>query len=199
MAKTYLDFLKKYEDSLTKGGMTKNGPIITVSGVSGSGKSESVGIILDMLNGFRRVYAGGVFRRLAEEKGLSVEEFSNTRPEDVDYELDRWMLKESIPGNVVLDARLAAWVAGDWADVRILVRCPLDIRAKRVASREGLSEPDARNRLERRDSQDNKRYRDLYGVDVEDEKVYTHVIDNDGTIQELREELSDAISSFRGS
>jgi len=177
MAKTFLKFLEPYEKGLVSMGIKKKGVIIAVSGVSGSGKSMAVSFILETMPQLRRVYAGGVFREMAEKRGMSIEEFSKTRPKEDDYNLDRWMLKESIPGNVVSDGHIAAWVVGDWADLRIFIRCPLKKRAERVAKREGVSRDEAFKKLQERDTANAYHYRKIYGIDINDMSIYHKVIE----------------------
>lgn len=194
--KTFLRYMIPFEKELLDKGLEKNGPIVSVSGISGSGKSEVVLHILKKLQAFRRVYAGGVFREMASSKGMSVEEFSRTRPVEVDYGIDKWLFENSITGNTVSEGRTSGWVMGDWADIRILVLCPLKIRANRIALREDEKEKDTIKMLTQRDEQDNKRYKEIYGIDVEKKSIYTHVIENTGSIELLKKNTANAISSL---
>lgn len=193
MPKTFLKFLEPYEAELARKGLKKQGPIITVSGLSGSGKSLAARFILGAMPKLRYVYAGGLFRKMAKEKGMTIEEFSKTRPRESDYETDKWMLKESVPGSAVADGRLAAWVLGRWADARVLVACPIEIRAKRVALREKVSEKEAAEMLRERDDANARQYKRVYGLDAGDKKVYTHVIDNSGPASGLKRMVLDAV------
>ena len=195
--KTFIRKLEQFEKKLVEKGIRKAGPIIAVSGRSGSGKSEAVRLILKALPKMRRVYVGGLFREKAREKGMSIEEFSRTRTEGFDCHADEWLLRESIKGNAVSDGHISAWVVGNWADVRILVTCPMEMRARRIARRENVSEKDAKRMIAERDSANARHYSDAYGIDMDDNSVYTHVIDNSGTLRDLKKKVNGALCSLR--
>ena len=129
------------------------------------------------------VYAGQLFRDMAKEHGLGVNEFgeyAETHPE-IDIELDRRMIEFARKGGVVLEGRMAAWqVREAHADgLKVLLEAPEEIRARRVADREG--EKDwmavlAQNR--HREASEAKRYREFYGFDPNDPRHYDVVIDS---------------------
>ncbi len=195
MANTFLKFLKPYERELLKKGEKKRGLIITVSGMGGSGKSMVVKFILERLE-LRHFSAGQVFRELASEKDISIEEFSKTRDKRVDHALEKRILSEGLKGNVVLDGRLAGWALGKWADLRIFVTCSLKKRAERVAKRERVSKDEMAKRLEERDLADKHRYGKIYGIDLNDMSIYHKVIDNSGSLDELKKQVLDAIEKI---
>ncbi len=63
--------------------------IITISGTPGSGKSTVAKLLVKEMS-LERLYAGGEFRKLASEKGMTNEglvEYAKTHPK-VDIELD---------------------------------------------------------------------------------------------------------------
>ncbi|MBM3304288.1 MAG: hypothetical protein FJY76_04255, partial [Candidatus Aenigmarchaeota archaeon] len=95
------------------------------------------------------------------------------------------VMRRGIEGNVIVDCRIGAWSLGGWADARIFVACPFETRAKRVAKRENIPLAAARKRLKDRDIPDEKRYRELYGIDISDMGIYDYVIDNSGSFEEL--------------
>jgi cytidylate kinase len=98
---------------------------------------------------------------------------------EVDYKMDKRTLKYAMEGNVVLDARLSGWVAGDWTDVKIFFECPLEVRAKRVAKRDNISVEQAKKNLKRRDEQDHEKYQKLYNIDSFDTSIYNTIINNE--------------------
>jgi cytidylate kinase len=183
--KTKINLLGDYESGLVSNGARKNGMIITVSGISGSGKSTVVGILMKAFPEMDLVYSGGIFRENAKKAGKTLEEYSATRDEEDDIELDKEVLKRGMKGGTIIDSRLGAWALGDWADFRIFVTCPFGTRVDRVAKRENISAAQARNRVESRDSSDSLRYMRLYGIDINDLSVYDFIIDNSGSLKEL--------------
>ena len=174
MMGTYIEKLKDFERKINR---EKKGITITVSGLSGSGKS-TVGESIAKSLGLKAVSMGDIFRELASEKGVSIEEFSRTRDEESDIMLDKKTLELAKEGGVVLIGRLTAWVAGDNADVKIWVDCDDNVRFERVARREGISPEEARKRILERDNADAVRYGELYGIDLSDKSIYDILFDN---------------------
>ncbi|MCD6575673.1 MAG: cytidylate kinase family protein [Nanoarchaeota archaeon] len=171
---TYIEKLKDFEKQLE---VRKEGPTITVSGLSGSGKS-TIGKAIANAFGLKLKSMGDIFRELAKEKGIPIEKFSKIRSEEVDIELDKKTLELAKKGNIVLIGRLTGWVAGDNADVKLWIDCEDEVRFSRVAKREGISVEEAKKRILERDSADAKRYEELYGVDVNDKSIYDILFDN---------------------
>jgi len=171
---TFVESLKKFENEIN---VEKQGPTITISGSSGSGKSTVAEAIAKALR-LKIVNAGDLFRQLAKEQGLSIEKFSETRKEDIDIMLDKKTIELAAKGGVVIIGRIAAWVAGDFADVKILVDAEMHVKAKRVAKRENKTIRGAKKDLVERDKADNLRYKELYNIDTNDKSVYDYVFDN---------------------
>lgn len=174
--KTYLKLLEGLEKELEKK-IKKRGLTITVSGSSGSGKTTGAKAIAKALN-LKYVSAGEIQRNIAKERGISLEEQVKLRSAEVDHEMDRRNLEFAMKGNVVIDARLSGWCAGDWADVKIFYDCPIEVRAARTAKRNGISIEKAIENIKKRDEEDNKKYKTLYGIDAFDKSIYDFVIDN---------------------
>jgi len=191
MPYTMLKKLEKFESGLMKKGVCKEGPITTVSGLAGSGKSSVVKMLKEAFPGFKVVHSGQIFRENAERKGISLEEYCETRTNEDDISTDKETMGQALEGNAIVDSRIAGWVLGGWADIRVFVGCPLEERARRVAKREGIGYDEALERLERRDKADAARYKKLYGIDINDMKIYHMVIDNSGPIEELRQKAKD--------
>ena len=147
MAKTYLKFLEPYEKELLNK-MKKKGLTITVSGLSGAGKTDGARALAEAFK-LNYVSAGQILREIAKERKVSLEELCKVREPEIDYEMDRRNLKFAMKGNVVIDARLSAWCAGDWADVKVYYECPLDVKAERVAKRDNITVEQARKNLEK--------------------------------------------------
>jgi cytidylate kinase len=154
--------------------------VITISGLHGTGKS-SVADRLAQDFGLRKVSAGIIFRTLAKQRGLTLEEFSKAAEGDteIDKMLDNTLRQEAAKGNVVLDGQLAAWMAGEHADLRILLTAPLDVRVKRIADRDGSDFKFAKRETIARERSEKARYRKLYGINIADTTVYDIVLNTD--------------------
>jgi len=165
--------------------------VITISGLHGTGKS-SVADRISKKFGLRVVSAGSLFRTLAKERGLGLEEFSRVAEHDVEIDklLDGSLKQEAEKGDVVLDGQLSAWMAGESADIRILLTAPLDVRVLRIAERDGVSFEQAKRETNAREKSERARYRNLYRIDITDMSVYDLVLntgkyDLDGVVTVL--------------
>lgn len=149
------------------------GLVIAVSGKPGSGKS-TLARALAKKYGLRYVSLGMIFRRLAEERGMTLEEFSRLAEKDrsIDEMIDAISREEGRRGCVVVDGHISAWILGSIAHVKILVYAPAEIRASRIAQRDGRSVEEALKELIVRDSSEAKRYSKYYGINVDDVSIF---------------------------
>jgi cytidylate kinase len=158
--------------------------LITVSGLPGSGKTTVARLVSRAL-GLRHVYAGDIFRREAERRGLSLEEFGRLAEQDheIDRALDRAMLEVARQGDVVLEGRLAGFMAAreGLAAVKVRLEASEEVRATRIAGREGAPIDEVRRRMHMREDSDARRYREIYGFDYYDRTLYDVVAETDDT------------------
>lgn len=149
--------------------------IITISGLTGSGKT-TVAKALAKKFGLHHISAGEVFREMARERGISLAEFSKlaeTHPE-LDREVDKRQAKMAKAGDVIVDGRLSGWMVK--ADLKIWLKAPLDVRAKRVAERENKIFELALKETEEREKSELKRYKEIYNIDLNDLSPYDVVL-----------------------
>lgn len=144
-----------------------------------------------------------MFRALATERGLSLAEFSALAEDHpaIDVELDRRLAARAREGGVVLESRLAGWIAtNEGLDaLRVWIECDLAERARRVAEREGLDPEAARGANEAREASERLRYHDYYGIDLADLSIYDLVLDSTSTAPErLVARVLDAVSARGG-
>ena len=169
--------------------------IITIGGSVGSGKTTLAERIAKKY-GMRHYSVGRVMRDMAKEKGMSLLEFSKYAESHhrVDKEIDRRQ-KELAKGNCVFDGRLSAYLLP--ADLRIWLDASLEARAKRVAKREGVTKKDARSHILKREKSERKRYREIYGIDLEAREIYDLVIKNDRfSVEDTVDIVSAALKVF---
>ncbi|WP_101294656.1 (d)CMP kinase [Halegenticoccus soli] len=148
--------------------------LITVSGPPGSGKSTNAAELAARF-GLDHVSGGDIFRALAAERGYSPVEFNELAEEDeaIDRDLDRRLYEIAKErDDVVLESRLAGWLAGDFADLRLWLDAPLEVRAARIADREDKAVAAAREETERREASEKKRYREYYDIPIDDLSIY---------------------------
>jgi cytidylate kinase len=121
------------------------------------------------------VSGGDIFRDLADERGYTPLEFNKLAEEDdqIDRDLDRRQREiASNRDDLVLESRLAGWMAGDLADLKLWFDAPEEVRTQRVADREERDFETARSEMRARAESEAKRYRAYYGIDFEDRSIY---------------------------
>jgi len=177
--------------------------VITVSGLHGSGTSTQARKLAEAL-GLRYISAGLLFRRIAEERGLTLEELSKRAEEnpELDRMIDERTKEEAKRGGVVIDAALAGWMVRD-ADLKIFLTAPLEERIKRIARREKLTLEEARRETLRRERSERKRFKRYYGIDIADLSIYDVILNTalfkpDATARILRKIVQE-LKASRGS
>jgi cytidylate kinase len=168
--------------------------LITISGEPGSGKT-TVGRLLAQRLGLPHVYAGDLYRQEAKRRGLTLEQFNELCESDhsIDRALDARMAERARAGNVVLEGRLAGYLAAEenLAALKIWLTAGDEVRARRVAERETGDWREVLRVNELRHSSDARRYRQIYGYDLCDTGVYDVVLSTDErTPEALVEELT---------
>jgi cytidylate kinase len=151
--------------------------VITIGGLHGTGKSSVADAVAKRFN-LRRVSAGSTFREMAQEKGLSLEEFCRVAEsdEEIDKLIDEAQKTEAERGNVVIDGQLAAWMAGEHADLKIYLVAPLDARIKRIAARDGTEFEFAKRETIQREGSERARYLEYYKVNLSDLSIYDLIL-----------------------
>jgi cytidylate kinase len=146
---------------------------VTVSGPPGVGVTtvcEALAAVLDC--GY--VSGGELFREIADDRGLSLtqlvaeESVSDVIDRELDRRLDTIAEKWGAANKAfILESRLAGWIAGNRADLRIWLDAPEDVRVDRTADREEMG---AEMRV--REVIEEKRYESYYDVDLSDTSIY---------------------------
>lgn len=171
--------------------------IITLSGMPGSGKTTLAKRLKEAL-GFEHYYAGGMQRSIANDKGMTLEEWNaycDTHPE-ADNEIDYYMERlGKTADNIIVEGRTAKHFIPDSVGIFMLVDYKVGAERvmKEIAEKEGSrNEADAASveekarLMEQRAKTDRERYLSHYGVDISDPEMYDLLIDTtDMTIDEV--------------
>jgi cytidylate kinase len=146
---------------------------ITVSGPPGCGATtvcEGLSAALDC--GY--VSGGDIFRQLADDRDLSLSQLiaKTDETDEIDRALDqrlRTIAEKWGASNkpFILESRLAGWLAGNRADLRIWLDAPDEVRVERTKDRE---EMEAEMRV--REVSEAGRYQSYYGIDINDRSFY---------------------------
>lgn len=157
-------------------------PLVAVAGLPGTGTTTLCRILSQRL-GLPHVYAGQFFRQMAKEHGMDVNQFGEYAEQhpEIDTELDRRMIEVAKARGCILEGRMVAWQLqqASAGGLKVLLEAPEQVRAQRVAKREGMADVDevlAQNR--HREASEAKRYREFYGFDPNDPRHYDLVIDS---------------------
>ncbi|MGZ8896892.1 MAG: (d)CMP kinase [Halobacteriota archaeon] len=151
--------------------------LLTISGPSGSGKT-TVASGLSQRLGFAHISAGEVFRELARERALSLEQLSKLAEKDpeIDQMVDtRQAELAQSHENVIVDGRLSGWVLK--GDIAVWLKATLEVRAERIARREDKDRAIALRETRTRDSSEAARYLAFYNIDTVNLDIYDLIID----------------------
>jgi cytidylate kinase len=148
---------------------------VAISGKSGCGNSTVSRLVADRLCLPMINYT---FKDLARDNGMTFEEVCRKAEEgpEFDYLIDRMQVEMAQKGPCVLGSRLAIWLLRDHAFTVYLDAQP-EIRAARIAMREGYTHADSLARMLARDKRDRERYLRLYDWDVDDHSFARLIID----------------------
>lgn len=151
---------------------------IVISGLPGSGKS-TLSKILAAHYVFPLCSAGEMFRQLAMERGVSLAELGRLAENDpgIDRLIDERQKEIAEEKNdLVLEGRLSGFLVN--SDIKIWLKAPIEVRAGRIASREGKSFDAAREETVARETCESARYMEYYGIDISDLDIYDIIIDS---------------------
>jgi predicted cytidylate kinase len=171
---------------------------ITISGTPGSGKS-TVAKILEKKLSLKYVYSGDIFRDMAKEYNMSLEEFGKFCEEnkEIDEKLDDHQLEILKIGKVILEGRISGWIAyrNKIPAFKVWLDAKLDVRAKRIVKRENGDVENRKQEIITREKSEATRYKKYYNIDVKDLSIYDIIIDTvDKTPVEIAGMIIDKIN-----
>lgn len=152
--------------------------IITISGSPGTGTS-TLSKEVSRLLGLRWVNSGELFRKIASDRNISIEELGKLAENgpDIDYLIDDAQRKLAKEGGGVFEGRLSGHILD--ADLKVLLKADVMVRAERIASREDALAEDALVECRAREQCEARRYEKYYNIDIDDYSVYDLVISTD--------------------
>ena len=169
--------------------------LITISGTPGSGKT-TVARLLSQRLGLPHVYAGDLYRKAAEDRGVTLAQFNALCEQDhsIDRSLDNAMAAHARRGDVILEGRLAGFIAlQEQVDaLKVYLTASDEVRARRVAQREGRDWHAVLELNQVRQASDAKRYREIYGYDLDDTSIYDLTLASDNQAPEA---LADQVAA----
>jgi len=147
--------------------------LITVSGPPGSGTTTVSERLAEALD-YQHVSGGDIFRDLAAERDMTLTQLhaeADERPE-IDREIDERIQRTAevwgaSSKGLVLSSRLAGWLAGNRADLRVWLDAPPEIRVDRLRGREEME-----SELRVQEVTEAGRFESYYDVDISDQSFY---------------------------
>jgi cytidylate kinase len=154
-----------------------SGIVIVIGGLHGTGKSTCAKLLAEKL-GLRYASAGGIFRAIAKEKRMRIEEFSKyaEKHHEIDREVDSRVIQASKSGNIVIEGQIAASLVNT-PDIKVFLTAPERVRIERLSYRDGKSKEESLRETKIREASERKRYMETYGIDVSDFSGYNLIID----------------------
>jgi Cytidylate kinase len=182
---------------------------ITITGNLGSGKSSVAKILKE--RGYEYSSTGNIFRQLAMENGLSVEEFNkkvNEAASRGDHSVDK-MIDDTTTkigeerDNVVFDSRLAWYFAPK--SFKVFIITDIDEASRRVFhdslrtnSESYESQEACKKALINRQKLETVRYQEIYHIDYYDMNNYNLVIDSTYAAPvEIAQEILDKMAAYQ--
>lgn len=150
--------------------------IISITGLVGSGK-DTLAQLVAAKTGMRHLNL--TFKDLAKEKGISLIELQKLAEKDlsIDKEFDDMQKREAAKGDCVTSTWLGPWLLP--ADLKVFLSASEEVRAKRVAKREGISEEEALGYIRERENSNKKRYLKLYNIDITNYEQYDLILSSE--------------------
>jgi len=176
--------------------------VIAISGLHGTGKSTYA---KQLAHDFKLSYlsAGALFREIAKEKGITLEELTNLAEKDnsLDQRIDDRTLSWADRGSVVIDALLAGWMTGERATIKIHMVAPDSVRLKRIANRDKIDFQEAKYRTLKRENCEKLRFKRKYGIELDDLTIYDLVLNTSllpikSNIKLLREVINEYLRTY---
>ncbi len=171
--------------------------IITISGPPGSGKS-TLSKILSVRLGLELVSMGDIFRKCAHDRCISLEEFGQIAKcnEKIDREIDEMQKKiANEKDDILIEGRLSGFLVD--ANLKVWLKAPLEIRAQRIAKREGKQVSKAMAETSEREECERERYLKYYSININNLSVYDIIIDSSRWNPEELNEIIEKAAKFR--
>ncbi len=161
---------------------------ITISGPPGSGKTTACSNLSEAL-GLKAVVFGKIFRELAAEKNISLNELGALAEKDpsIDKSIDERIVAIARQNeDIILESRLSAYMLkrNDIPAFKIYLCASPEVRMARIGIREGDTLEKAMEDTVKRQASETKRYMMYYDIDINDMSVYDLIVNTDNLTPE---------------
>lgn len=163
---------------------------IAISGPNAAGVTSVTELVAHKL-GLRPVTY--TFQDLAKELGTTREALDQRKAAEfpkLDYQLDAGNLKRAADGTV-FGSDISVWLVE--ADLKVWLHASPQVRAERLAGRDGIPLADAKKRIRERDAFYTRHYKKLYGIRWNRPEDQVHFVLNTATMD--KEKVAQAIAT----
>jgi predicted cytidylate kinase len=155
---------------------------IAISGPPGSGKTTICMLVANRLE-YDFVVVGQLFRQMALERRVDLETFGRLAEEDetIDRELDERMVEMAkAREDIVIEGRMTGPIlkSNKVPVFAVYVGASEQVRAGRIAKREGKEIDQVLREIQTRERSERKRYIAYYGIDPGDRMIYDLWVDS---------------------
>jgi cytidylate kinase len=154
-----------------------SGLVIVIGGLHGTGKSTCARLLAEKLS-LRYVSSGGIFRSIANQRKMTIEELSKyaEKHHEIDREVDSEVIRASREGNIVIEGQIAAGLV-EAPDIKVFLTASETVRIDRLSCRDRKSKEESLRETKLREASERRRYMETYGINVSDLSGYNLVID----------------------
>ncbi len=156
--------------------------IISISGLSGSGKNSVGELVAKKLN-LRTI--SFTFKSEAKKKGVSLMDFQKEAGKDkkIDMDFDKEIVKSAKKGKCVVTTWLGPWMVKG-ADLKVWLRASPEERARRISKRDKMTRKNALEHVKKRDEDNRKRYKKLYDIDIFSHEDFDMILNSENFLPE---------------
>lgn len=165
---------------------------IAISGASGCGNTTVSTLLANKLGIPCINYT---FRNLARELNIPLKEVIEQAKTDFRFDrlVDERQVERALKSSCVLGSRLAIWLLKE-ADIKVYLYASAAVRAERIFKREGGSLESIQAFTQMRDSDDTRRYKELYNIDntdysFADMRIDTEALAPEAIVEQIIAEL----------
>ena len=172
---------------------------LTVGGLPGTGTTTLCRLLERSLQ-WPYIYAGQLFREEAARRGMTLAELNALAQDDpaIDIALDEQQLELLRRGGVILEGRMAGWLAShhEIPAFKVWLVADEQERIRRLVQRDGGDAQTQRQLNADRESRERDRYARYYGADLTDLSIYDLVLDSTSAQpDEVRDRVLEAMGA----
>jgi cytidylate kinase len=149
-------------------------PVITISGLPGSGKTTTAKRVAEELK-INYWSPGSYHRKMADERGITLQEYFRNSSKEENIKLDSKQCELAKIGNFVLDGRYSGLVCyrNNIRSLRIWLDAPKEIRTLRIGQRDKTPIGSAMVEITQRENDEVAKAQAMYGLDFRNAEYYS--------------------------